>query len=97
MNDMEIDLFAETTYGKIALRKIKEQAVISNDFRLYMAEWLNDKKGAYGCMRLFGAEFERPTRGKNKGKLTKIIQHSKQVVYVTAKEMKDFEEKLCLV
>lgn len=94
MSDMETDLFADTTYGKIALEKIEAQSTISSDFRIYMAEWLNDNTGQQGCMRLFGAEFERPNRGINKGKLTKMIPFSKQVVYVTAKEMRDYEETL---
>lgn len=39
--DMRNDIFAEFTYGKLALEKIDSK---DQNFRLYLAEWLGDGK-----------------------------------------------------
>ena len=50
---MEIDIFAETDYGKIALKKI---APTDPNFRLYEAGWLG-KHGKSDVMEVKGAVF----------------------------------------
>lgn len=38
--NIEKDVFAEQSYGKVALQKL---APTAENFRLYQAEWLGDK------------------------------------------------------
>lgn len=85
--DMREDIFAQETYGKIALQKIK-----SNDqnFRLYEAGWLGDGR-TREVMEVTGAVFREALSGKNKGQLTIIVPNTTQKVFVTAREMNEFE------
>lgn len=87
--DMKQDLFADTTYGKIALMKI---AATNPNFRLFSAGWMGDGRSRE-VMSVTGASFRESTRGKTKGQLTIKIPHTSQTVFVTAKEMIEFEAK----
>lgn len=82
-SDMTNDIFADTTYGMIALEKL---GMVPDNFRLFEAEWLG---GGYErkVMRVTGAEFRIAKSGPNKGKLAVIIPKTKQTAYVTAEEM----------
>ena len=64
--DMSIDIFAETTFGKIAIDKI---AHTDPDFRLYSAGWIGDINTSE-VMEVKGAVFRRVSTGKNKGSLS---------------------------
>ncbi len=84
--DMRIDLFAEQPYGKIALSKLGE---VSENFRLYYAGWVGHPMG--NGMNVRGAEFREPLRGKNKGKLSILVKGTEQSVYLSRKEMQDYD------
>ena len=86
--DMEIDIFAEHSFGKAALKKIAHE---NPDFRLYSAEWLGDKPCDFEVMKITGAVFRIATKGKNKGKRTVMVPGSKCVSYVTKEEMKKYD------
>lgn len=88
--DMRQDLFADTTYGKIALQKI---GATNPNFRLYSAGWLGDGR-KFEVMSVTGANFRELTRGKLKGQLSIKIPHTSQTVHVTSEEMREFEAKL---
>lgn len=81
--DMTTDVFADTTYGLIALEKLGN---VPENFRLYDVEWLGDG-GERKVMRVTGAEFRTAKSGINKGKLSVMVPKSKQTAYVTAEEM----------
>jgi hypothetical protein len=83
---MEIDIFAETDYGKIALKKINPT---DPNFRLYEAGWLG-KHGKSDVMEVKGAVFRVAKTGPYKGKLGVKVQGTEEVAYVTADELKSF-------
>mgnify|MGYP007103403909 CR=1 FL=1 len=68
---MEVDVFAQQSYGKIALQKM---APVPDNFRLYSAGWLGDKPEDWSVMKVSGAQFRTAKSGPNKGKLSMIIQ-----------------------
>lgn len=81
---MNIDLFAETRYGQVALKKL---APVPENFRLYSAGWLGDKPKDWDVMEVKGAEFRVAKRGPPKGTLSIEIKGSKRTTYVTKAEM----------
>jgi hypothetical protein len=81
--DMTEDIFADQSYGKIALQKI---ASTDPNFRLYLAGWLGDKP-PFEVMEVRGAVFRHATRGPNKGKLSVKVPGTTRTVHVTAGEM----------
>lgn len=83
MTDMTTDLFAEYSYGQIALQKL---APVEPDFRLYKAGWLG-KGNTREVMQVTGGVFRKALRGANKGKLSVLVPNSSRSVYVTASEM----------
>lgn len=85
--DMEIDVFAQHSFGKAALQKL---APTPDNFRLYQAEWLGDKPNERHVMRVIGAEFRAAKTGPNKGKLSVMVEGSKRTAYVTKVEMQAF-------
>ncbi len=87
---MEIDIFAETDYGKIALRKI---APTDPNFRLYEAGWLG-KHGKSDVMEVKGAVFRPLKTGPYKGKLGVRVQGTDEMAYVTADELRRFKDNL---
>ena len=86
--DMEIDVFAQQSFGKAALLKL---APTPDNFRLYQAEWLGDKPSEWSVMRVIGAEFRAAKTGPNKGKLSVMVEGSKRTAYVTKAEMQAFD------
>jgi hypothetical protein len=85
--DMRDDLFAEFTFGKVALQKI---APASSGFRLYLAGFVGDKT-APEVMKVSGAIFREPLRGPNKGMLSIRVPKTSRTAYVTAAEIAAFE------
>jgi hypothetical protein len=85
--DMTTDLFAEQTYGKIALQKM---APVDPNFRLYEAGWMGEGNER-DIMEVKGALFRPALRGQNKGKLSVIVRETSRKVYVTSQEMDAFD------
>lgn len=83
--DMEHDVFAEQSYGKVALQKMNP---VPENFRLYAAGWLGEKPEEFTVMEVTGAEFRTAKSGPNKGKLSIMVPGTKRTVYVTKDEMK---------
>lgn len=83
--DMEHDVFADQTYGKLALQKM---APVPQNFRLFSAGWLGKKPEEFTVMEVCGAEFRVAKRGPNKGKLSIMVPGTKRTTYVTKDEMK---------
>lgn len=85
--DMSEDLFAEESYGKLALQKIGS---IDPNFRLYQAGWLGEGNERE-IMRVTGAVFREALKGPNKGQLSIKIGGTERSVFVTAREMKEYD------
>ena len=83
MSDMERDIFAEQTYGLIALEKL---APVHENFRLYSAGWMGDGT-QFDMMAVKGAEFRKAKSGPNKGKLSIMVKGTSRIAYVTKEEM----------
>ena len=83
MSDMERDIFAEQTYGMIALEKL---APVHENFRLYSAGWLGEGT-QFDVMAVKGAVFRPAKSGPNKGKLSIIVKDTSRIAYVTKEEM----------
>lgn len=83
--DMGEDIFAEQSYGKVALQKL---APVPENFRLYSAGWLGEKPKDWTVMEVTAAEFRVAKSGPNKGKLSIMVPGTKRTVHVTASEMK---------
>jgi hypothetical protein len=88
--DMQIDIFAEQSYGKAALKKL---APVPENFRLYAAGWLGKKPEDWKTMKVTGAEFRAAKTGKNAGKLSILVKGSGRSVIVTKDEMCAFEKE----
>lgn len=86
---METDVFAEYSYGKIALRKM---GPVDPNFRLYLAGYLG-KGNERDCMEVKGAVFRHALRGPNKGRLSVMVPGTEKTAYVTADEMRVFDKK----
>lgn len=87
--DMTEDLFASTTFGKIALEKIKPQ---NPNFRLFCAGWLEDgPPETWETMKVSGAEFREAKTGPNKGKLSVMLPGTKRTVYIHKMELQAHE------
>lgn len=91
--DMQKDLFAEFSYGQIALDKIKPA---NPNFRLYSAGWLETNGGpeTWEVMEVTGADFRPALSGKSKGKLTIMVPNTKRTVHVHVSEMKAYKTTL---
>ena len=83
------DLFKETTFGQLALAKIKPA---SPNFRLYSAGWLGDGNQR-DVMDVTGAEFREAKRGPRKGDLCIQVPGTVRTAYVTAEEMQALEQQ----
>lgn len=85
--DMSVDLFAEQSYGKIALKKL---APTDENFRLFEAGYLgNDNQR--DVLEVKGAVFRKALRGPNKGQLSIKVPDTTRAAYVTADEMRNFD------
>lgn len=85
--DQRIDVFAEYSYGKIALQKM---ASPEPNFRLYYAGWMG-KTNERNVMKVTGAVFREPTRGPKKGQLSILVPKTQRTAYVTSEEMAAFD------
>lgn len=81
------DIFAEYTFGKVALEKFGE---VAEGFRLYEAERMEDES----TIRVVGAVFRPAKTGPNKGKPTVMVKHTKKMTYVTDREIREFERRV---
>ena len=88
--DMEIDIFADLSFGKIALSKMTP---VPPNFRLYYARWLDEKPEDRKIMQVKGAEYRAAKSGQNKGKLSIRVPGTTRSVYVTADEMRALDSK----
>lgn len=84
MNDMSVDVFAQSIYGKVALRKL---APLPDNFRLFSAEKLGEKPGDWVSIKVTGAEFRQAKSGPNMGKLCIKVEGTMRSAYVTKEEM----------
>jgi len=89
-NDMAVDVFAEQSFGKVALKKLGK---VSENFRLYRAGWLG-KHPTRDIMEVTGAEFRAAKSGPNAGKLSIKVNGSDKTVHVTKEEMQA-EDQSC--
>lgn len=87
--DMQEDIIASFDYGKAALKKL---APVPENFRLYLLEWLGERPGERTILKITGAEFRKAKTGKNKGKLTVMVENSKRTVYLTKEEILDVDK-----
>lgn len=89
MDTMDIDIFAQECYGKIALERMQP---CPPNFRLYSAGWLG-KGNERQCMEIKGAEFRASkAKGKGNGKLCVKIPNSDKTAYVTIQEMDAYKK-----
>lgn len=84
MTDMTNDVFASSSFGQVALRKL---APVSDNFRLFFAGWLEEKPDDWQTMKVTGALFRQAKSGRNKGKLSILVKGSQRSVYVTKQEI----------
>lgn len=85
--DMRNDLFAEYSYGKVALQKI---GATDPSFKLFFAGWLGDGKKRE-VMRVKGAIFREAKSGPNKGQLCIKVPDTERSALVTSHEMGEYE------
>ncbi|MDL5034278.1 hypothetical protein QRD43_20420 [Pelomonas sp. APW6] len=85
---METDLFAETSFGRAALKKL---APVPENFRLYSAEWLGKKPEEWNEMRVTGRVF----RASRSGCLDIPVAGTIQSVIVTRDEMRAVDQISC--
>ena len=83
------DLFKNTTFGQLALAKIKPA---SRNFRLYSAGWLGDGNQR-DVMEVTGAKFREAKRGPRKGELCIQVPGTVRTAYVTSEEMQALEQQ----
>lgn len=81
--DMDEDIFGDTDYGKLALKRIADP---SPDFRLYFAGWLGSGLQR-DVLEVRGAVFRRAQRGVNAGKLCVLVKGTTRTTYITADQL----------
>ena len=91
MPDMDTDIFAEQPYGRAALKKMAANSPLPENFPLYCAEWLGDKKNMYQTLKVTGAEFRAARMGPYKGKLSVLLPDTKRTVYLSPEEARNNE------
>lgn len=91
MSNMEIDFFADTSFGKAALKKMSFHGEIPENFRLYEAGIVEEVAPDLKIMKVKGCEFRRAKTGKNKGKLSIKLKGTERSECVTPEECKEFE------
>lgn len=80
---MEHDIFGDTDYGKLALKRIADP---HPDFRLYFAGWLGSGVERE-VMEVRGAVFRRAKRGENAGRLSILVKGTTRTTYITAEQL----------
>lgn len=87
--DMTTDVFAQQTYGQIALQKMQP---LPENFRLFKAGWLGDGT-AREVMKVTGGEYRVAKSGKNKGLLSVLFKGTEKYCFVTWDEMANFSPR----
>lgn len=90
MSDMERDIFAETPYGKAALKKMQP---VPENFRLFEAGWLGEQPEDWEIMEVKGAEFRKAKSGPRKGRLAIRIRGTERTVYLTKDQIRKEAQK----
>lgn len=80
----DLDLFADTAFGKAALAKLKPT---DPNFRLFFAGWLGDYDTT-DTMEVKGAIFRAAKSGPRKGQLVIQVPGTERTAYVTEAEMR---------
>ena len=86
--NMDKDVFADCTYGQIALKKL---APVPETFRLYSAGWIEEKPKDWKTMKVTGADFSVAKAGPNKGQLSIMVKGSTRSAFVSRAEMQAVE------
>ena len=86
MSDMERDIFAETPYGKAALKKM---GPVPENFRLFEAGWMEERPEDWETMMVRGAQFRKAKSGPRKGKLAMRVKGTERTVYVTREQIQE--------
>ena len=81
------DVFADTSYGKAALKKL---APVPENFQLYFAGIAGDIKTS-DTMEVRGCVFRKAAAGPRKGELCIMVPGTVQTVFVSNADMKEFE------
>lgn len=82
------NIFADTPYGKAALKKL---APIEEGFMLFECGWLGSKPSEMTVIKAKGAVFREAKSGKNKGNRAIPVKGTERTVYVTIEEIAKFE------
>ncbi|MBY6032149.1 hypothetical protein KUV59_03140 [Marinobacter daepoensis] len=90
MSDIQEDVFAQSAFGRLALSKMKP---VPENFRLFEAGWLGDRPKDWEVMEVKGAEFRAAKSGPRKGKLAIKIKDTTRTVYLTKKEIQEYENE----
>lgn len=91
MSNMEVDIFAENSFGKAALKKMRRHGDLPENFRLYEAGYVEDDPKDFNVMKVRGAVFRRAKTGPNKGNLSIKVPGTERSACVTPEECKEFE------
>lgn len=78
------NIFADTAYGKAALKKLSP---VAENFMLFECGWLGDKPEEMTVIKCTGCEFRESKKGKHKGKLHIPIKGTTRTVYLTQDEI----------
>ena len=90
--DMTEDIFATTTSGQLALKKMFKDREMPENFRLYCGNSLGEPGNTAG-IHFIGAEFRVAKSGPNKGLLSIKIPDTDVETVVTKEEVQRFEEE----
>ena len=90
MGDMTKDVFAEHTFGKLALKKMGQ---VPGNFRLYIAGMYPEPPKEWQSMKVTGAEFREAKKGPSKGKLAVLIPGTQRTVHVPRLEIEQFDQQ----
>ena len=79
-----LELFAETSYGKLALSKFDN---VPENFFIYSCGWLGDISSKGCVMEVTGCEFRVAKSGPHKGKYSIAVKGTERKVYLTSDEV----------
>jgi len=85
MSDMEKDVFADTAFGKLALRKMQP---VPENFRLFEWGWMEERPEDWQTLMVRGAEFRKAKSGPRKGKLAIKLKGTERTVYLSKEQIK---------
>jgi len=82
------DLMGSTSFGRAALKKL---GPVSENFRIFSAEWVGKTPDGWKFMRVSGAEFRAETKGQDVGSLSVKVPLTTRTVVVTSEEIRAAE------